>query len=165
MSDNEKDSLKVEGLGENTVPEVKGMKKEGVDVTAMPSVSEPAEAEKIDVTATPTVKPAAEPETFDPTAMPTATAAPSKEINWKKYLTIGGAVFGGLVLIIIIISLVGGKKIVCTEETEYQGTKLKGTYTFKFDGDGQLKSGKVTIVYDYSNAKEFNQEEFDKEYE
>ena len=41
MSDNEKDSLKVEGLGENTVPEVKGMKKEGVDVTAMPSVSLP----------------------------------------------------------------------------------------------------------------------------
>lgn len=170
MSNDEKTPLTVEGLGEKTVPDVKGMNNASaeeakVDVTAMPTVSEPAPVEKVDVTSTPTVSAPKEPETFDPTSMPSASNAPSKPIDYKKIGIIAGGAFAGIALLILIISLVGGKKVVCKEEQELLGAKIKGNYTFKFNNDGELKGGKVVMEYDYSNYKEFKQEDFDKEYE
>lgn len=81
---NEKTPLKVEGLGEKTVPEVAGLKKNTVDVTSTPTVTPPAPEQKIDVTSTPTVAPAAPEQKIDVTATPTVaptTAAPRIDVT------------------------------------------------------------------------------------
>jgi hypothetical protein len=158
MSNDEKTPLTVEGLGEKTVPDVKGMNNASaeeakVDVTSMPTVSEPAPVERVDVTSTPTVSAPKEPETFDPTSMPSANSAPSKPIDYKKIGMIAGGAFAGIALLILIISLVGGKKIVCTYDKESNGVKTSRTITYKFDGDGKLKAILMEGKEDYSKAE------------
>jgi len=126
------------------------------DPMSTPTVSQPAAPAKFDPMSAPTVsQPTAQPTSFDPTAMPTATSGgSSSNVDWVKYAKIGGIVLGVIVVIAIIVSLVGGKKIVCTEEDTYSGMAQKTVMTFKFDGDGKIKSVSVEMSLDYSKADE-----------
>ena len=166
--------LKVEGLGENTVPAVEGLNNGKVDVTSVPTPTPAPVEQKIDVTATPTVKPAPVQATFDPTsaptvsnkvdakfdptAMPTASGAgaPSGK-DYSLYIKIGIGVFCAIALIIIIVTAFGGKKLVCTESDEFLGAKTETKTTIKFDGDDKVKSVRVELKEDYSNSSLYSE--------
>ena len=177
------ENLKVEGLGENNVPAVKGLSEEKkVDVTSVPTPTPSPVEQKIDVTATPTVRPVVEQPkfdptsqpvvtaksnaTFDPTAMPVSTGvgnAPSKD--YSLYIKIGVGVFALIALIIILVSAFGGKKLVCTETEEFLGAKTETKTIVKFDGDDKVKSVRLEIKQDYTDSSLYsskNDEYLDK---
>ena len=115
-----KETLKVEGLGVNTVPAVEGMNNK-IDVTSTPTVASKPEAQKLDVTASPTVSqaPAAK---IDPSAIPTSsTAGQSSDKDITKIIFIVIGAFIALSVLIIIITSVTGKKLVCTYNYDYMG--------------------------------------------
>ena len=181
----EKKELKVEGLGVNTVPKVEGMNnstdvtsvptptpqpvEQKVDVTATPSVAPVKETPKVDVTAAPTVnQPKAEAK-FDPSAIPTSTGAgQSSGKDYSLYLKIAGGVFALAAVIIILISIFGGKKLICTETDEFLGAKTETKTTIKFNGDDKVKTIRVEIKEDYTDSSLYSDESdsyFDKKLE
>jgi hypothetical protein len=179
----EKKELKVEGLGENTVPKVEGMNtditsvptptpkpvEQKIDVTATPTVAPAQPVQKIDVTAAPTVSQTQTQAKIDPSATPTATGAGKPSgTDYSLILKIAAGVFAFAAVVIIIVSIFGGKKLVCTETDEFLGAKTETKYTIKFDGDDKVKSIKMEVKEDYSNSSIYGSEDdsyFDKKLE
>lgn len=150
-----KETLKVEGLGVNTVPAVEGMNNK-IDVTSTPTVASKPEAQKLDVTASPTVSqaPAAK---IDPSAIPTSsTAGQSSDKDITKIIFIVIGAFIALSVLIIIITSVTGKKLVCTYNYDYMGEKRETTITVKFNGDDKVKYIKEESKRDLTNSNMHN---------
>lgn len=149
MSNEEKSSLKVEGLGENKVPEVAGMNQ-----SAQPAASV---EQTVDVTAAPTVTAApakAQSAKVDVTSMPQASGKGFDTSKFLGYLKIAGIVFAALAVLVVIISLVSGKKVVCTSSFESKGVEQKITTILKFDRDGDLKTIKGSGYVDFSKSED-----------
>ena len=176
--------LKVEGLGENNVPKVEGMNnvdvtstptiapqpvEQKIDVTAAPTVAPAKTVERVDVTAAPTVSQPKADAKFDPSAIPTATGAgqPSGK-DYSLFIKIGVGAFILIAVIIVLVSMFGGKKLVCTESEEFLGAKTETKYILKFDGDDKVKSIRMEIKEDYTDSSIYGDEEdsyFDKKLE
>ena len=141
----EEKKLEVEGLGENHVPEVKGLNEE--ETVEEPVVEEtaptidPGQMPPTKEETTPAFDPLSVPTSgegtaFDPSATPVATGG-NNDLKQKLPVILGIA--GGVILIIaiiiIVLNSVGGKKLKCTKEESKSGYDMKTIMEVKMKGN------------------------------
>ena len=166
----EEKKLEVEGLGENHVPEVKGLNEEEtveepvVDETA-PTI-DPGQMPPTKEETTPAFDPLSVPTSgegtaFDPSTTPVATGG-NNDLKQKLPVILGIA--GGVILIIaiiiIVLNSVGGKKLKCTKEESKSGYDMKTIMEVKMKGNTP-EYIKATVEEDFAKDSTVSESDID----
>ena len=166
----EEKKLEVEGLGENHVPEVKGLNEE--ETVEEPVVEEtaptidPGQMPPTKEETTPAFDPLSVPTSgegtaFDPSATPVATGG-NNDLKQKLPVILGIA--GGVILIIaiiiIVLNSVGGKKLKCTKEESKSGYDMKTIMEVKMKGNTP-EYIKATVEEDFAKDSTVSESDID----